>query len=650
MLRHLLYIIWIFLFLVITIKTKSQFIYDTLQLNELEIISSIDDINSTIKKTTIDSIARKELKLSNIGELLASYTPVFVKSYGKGSLATVSFRGTGASHTKVLWEGFDINSPMLGQTDFSLLPGIFFDEVELYYGGSSLSKSSGALGGSVVLKSNGIHQIKNPVIIEQTIGSFSTYQSSIGINLKKSKLYSGTRIFRQSSKNNFKYYNNAILPTGQEMTQKNADFVNIGFTQQFSYQLNSKQNLTFITWNQWNNRNIPTIMANIEKGGNQEEWQDDFFSKNILKWELNSTGINWKVVGAYFYDNMSYYLKTSNSLNTEISIIDSQNKIESYSLKANMSSEISNGLIIKTGIKLVHEKVNSNNYIDIKKRSLVDAFVSAKKKLSHKFTAQALIRSEVSDIEFTPIMPMIGINYKPINSTDLHLRLVLSRNQNNPSLNDLYWYPGGNEELLPEISLDSELGIDYLFHINTNNIAVSSSIYASSVKNWIMWRRGDYTYLSPENIANVFARGIDLSVKTNGNIKFFTYSLFCEYAYTRSTNNSQEAKRNGTLNTQLLYVPIHSLVGYLNLGYRRFSATWNISYTGERNTSLNTDDYFKVPSYLLNNVSIGKSLNIKNSDIYIRFKVINLFDIDYQEVLWRAMPGRNYEFSLSVKL
>jgi len=111
--------------LVLALNLKAQVIYDTLLLTEFEVISNLVDLNSPTKVITIDSIARKELNLNDIGELLASYTPVFVKSYGKGSLSTVSFRGTGASHTKVLWEGLNINSPMLGQTDFSLLPGSF---------------------------------------------------------------------------------------------------------------------------------------------------------------------------------------------------------------------------------------------------------------------------------------------------------------------------------------------------------------------------------------------------------------------------------------------------------------------------------------------------------------------------------------------
>ena len=59
------------------------------------------------------------------------------------------------------------------------------------------------------------------------------------------------------------------------MTQTNADFVNKGFTQQFSHRISNKQEITLISWNQWNNRNIPVIMTNVEKGGNQQEYQND---------------------------------------------------------------------------------------------------------------------------------------------------------------------------------------------------------------------------------------------------------------------------------------------------------------------------------------------------------------------------------------
>jgi len=46
--------------------------------------------------------------------------------------------GASASHTMVTWNGININSPMLGQLDFSLIPASFLDEVEVFYCSGSI--------------------------------------------------------------------------------------------------------------------------------------------------------------------------------------------------------------------------------------------------------------------------------------------------------------------------------------------------------------------------------------------------------------------------------------------------------------------------------------------------------------------------------
>lgn len=648
------YQLFVLLFLILSGNVRSQLVYDTLLLSELEVISNLNDLNSPTKVTTIDSIARNEMNLHDIGELLASFTPVFVKSYGRGSLSTVSFRGTGASHTKVLWEGFSINSPMLGQTDFSLLPGSFFDEVELFYGGGSLTAVGGALGGSINLKSNIQYQGGNRFSLQQSIGSFNTYLTSASINIGKSGFYSSTRAIRQSSLNNFTYYNNAILPTAEEMTQANASFTNMGFTQQLSYKISDRQQITLISWNQWNDRDVPAIMTNILKGGNQQEWQNDFFSRNIFTWKLHRAKTSWEAKGAYFFEELNYYLTTSDSLETTISLIDSRNRMENCSFALNVSSEINKTLILKAGTELLKQQVNSNNYAEIKRRGILNGYASLKKSFKDKLTAEVLVRSEISDGEFIPLMPMLGINYKPFAGHDFHVRVNVSRNCNLPTLNDLYWYPCGNEGLEHELGLEAETGLDYTSMLNGRHvITVSGSTYASSVKNWIIWLPGDYRYWSPKNIANVFARGIELSFHANGNFGKIKYSLFGEYAYIRTTNTSDSAKANGTSDIQLLYVPVHTANGYLSIGTMGYYANWSMSFTGSRNTSLNKKkkNYsLPLPGYMLNNISVGKKITLKKSQLDLKMKIYNIFNIDYQAVLWRAMPGRNYEISLSFKI
>ena len=52
-------------------------------------------------------------------ELLRQNTSLYFKEQGAGMTSSVSFRGTNASQTAVLWNGININSQTTGQTDFN---------------------------------------------------------------------------------------------------------------------------------------------------------------------------------------------------------------------------------------------------------------------------------------------------------------------------------------------------------------------------------------------------------------------------------------------------------------------------------------------------------------------------------------------------
>ena len=72
-----------------------------------------------VTKTVLDTVALQQNIVHSLAEVLAQNTPIFIKSYGRGAVATASFRGTSPSHTQVLWNGMKLNSPMLGMVDFS---------------------------------------------------------------------------------------------------------------------------------------------------------------------------------------------------------------------------------------------------------------------------------------------------------------------------------------------------------------------------------------------------------------------------------------------------------------------------------------------------------------------------------------------------
>ena len=104
-----------------------------------------------IQKTQLDTTILHENIALSMADILTFNTSIFVKQYGRATLSTVAFRGTSPSHTQVTWNGMRINSPMLGMTDFSMIPSYFIDDASLLHGTSSVNEAGGGLGGAVKL-------------------------------------------------------------------------------------------------------------------------------------------------------------------------------------------------------------------------------------------------------------------------------------------------------------------------------------------------------------------------------------------------------------------------------------------------------------------------------------------------------------------
>ena len=126
-----------FMTLLVSLSLSGQGIRDSVfRINPVEVTA--DRIfmaeRAGMKETEIDtSVLRGKIHLS-LSELLSENTSVFIKDHGRGALATASFRGTAASHTRVTWNGININSPMAGMVDFSLIPVWIIDGLDLKHG------------------------------------------------------------------------------------------------------------------------------------------------------------------------------------------------------------------------------------------------------------------------------------------------------------------------------------------------------------------------------------------------------------------------------------------------------------------------------------------------------------------------------------
>jgi iron complex outermembrane receptor protein len=166
------------------------------------------------------------------------------------------------------------------------------------------------------------------------------------------------------------------------------------------------------------------------------------------------------------------------------------------------------------------------------------------------------------------------------------------------------------------------------------------------VKDWIQWQPASQGFWSPVNLFEVHPKGIEWSGKLLYRQQKTSISLNSTYSYTKSTIENTKTNTEGISGNQLMYVPLHNgnIAGHLN--FRGFFINSNVSYTGYRYTTNSNSDWLEA--FTLTNIMVGKILRFNKLELTGSAKISNLFNTVYQNLAYRAMPGRNYSIGLKV--
>ncbi len=633
---------------------------DTIFLQSVEVSASAVYNNKVSRETMerrIDTAVINRLQTRSLSQLLIQHSPVFIKTYGPGGTASASFRGTTASHTLVLWNGFQLNSPTLGEVDFSTIPVFFTDDVTLQWG-SKTSANSGGLGGVVNL---GNKQKFNEGIIldvKQTYGSFNTWGTYAALGYSGNYFVVRMKAYRNSSDNDFEYNNIATIPH-QEMKQKNADFVDYGVMPELHFRMKNST-MSVVSWNQWSHRNYPQIMPNVFN--NTKEYADNDFSRNFISYKTYWNTGRIELKSAYFHEVQDYFLETYTSNNNPVTQINSLNKSDVFRQIVDLKQDVYKSWSLYAKAQYDYEQVESSNYSQTSsrspQRSILSFYASLEGKMYRDLDLRMTLRNDLicednasvdsKKMESSGFYPTASLVYCTPFVEGLKINLGYSHNYRNPSLNDLYWYPGGNENLKPEKGRTYDLDVSYLYEKENFNFDVKAGFYYSNVKDWIQWVPTTFRYWSPMNVSDVLARGFELHVKANYRYALWNFMISGNYVYSRTTDESVYAQQYDSDGKQLIYIPLHHANAFAEVKWKTWNMNYSMEFSGERTTSMNDEDFFafKLPYYILHHVSFGKQIN----KFRMELRINNLTDKDYQTVLWRAMPGRSYELHLEFKM
>ena len=564
----------------------------------VDTIMQLDTVSISTERYAAFSAGQKKLTLGpnlmqhddrmHIGNLLSENSSVYIRSYGQSSITSMSVRGTSSSQSAIFWNGINIRMPSLGTTDLSLIPSTFFDDASLVYGGSSIRYGSGAIGGALFLENKPDFSGYNEGRANLWGGSYGELGASALAVFSRKKWYFKFSVLGQQARNNFEYSDSR----GEHKPLENAAVNALGLNSHAALMLSKRSRMDFLLWYQEALREVPPT-SSMERS---EAYQSDRALRTSVQWKsiLQKGVINVKTAWFKEYEN---YTDPLISLQSEI-------ETSTWYAEAEYTHNFSDHLALEGGASLNAEMAEVDAYLEPKDRQLYAMFINIRQHIRKlKWDVVAGARQELGKKVKAPFSPSLGME-GPI-YRGLGMKANVSRNYRLPTLNELYWHPGGNPDIKPEQSWNTEASLLGEFWKNApgRSLKFSASIFSSLVDDWILWTP-EGSLWHADNVQKVWARGLELDAGFKKGNAGRWGEISVSYTWTRSTNESASSGQE-LKGKQIIYTPVHRASAKAGITCFGWELRLYGNYTGQTFTT--TDNSSSLPGYFLADLSAGKT-------------------------------------------
>lgn len=631
-----------------------------------------------VQQTKLDSITLKENVALSLADVLSFNSSIFVKNYGRATLSTVSFRGTSPSHTQVSWNGMKINNPMMGMTDFSMIPSYFIDDATLLAGTSSVGETGGGLGGAIKLSTAPTTKKGLGVQFIQGVGSFKTFDEFLRITYGTERLQSSTRIAYMRSENDYKYRNhdkkeniyddqmNIIDQYFPVERNSSGSFSDLHILQELYYNTGRGDRFSLSAWYLSSNRELALLTTDYGDDTEFDNRQREQTLRAVVGYDHLRT--SWRVgaKAGYVYSWMAYDYKRDPGNGIMTVMTRSRSNINTVFAQADGEYHLSDKWLFTANVAAhQHFVVSKDKNIILqqggtgivgydKARIELSGVVSAKYRPVERFGMALTLREEMFGTEFTPLIPALFLDGVLSKRGSVILKASVSRNYRFPTLNDRYFLPGGNPDLRPErgFTYDAELNFK-VGKAERYTLSGSVAWFDSYIDDWIQWLPTTKGFFSPRNVKRVHSYGVTAKANLDVQLtKQWRLNMDGTFGWCPSVNIGQKiSAADQSVGKQLPYVPLltSNVVG--RLSYRSWSLIYKWCYYSTRYTMSSNDISLSgtLPPYFMNNISLEKSIPLKSVTLSVKGTINNLFNEEYLSVLSRPMPGINYEIFLSIQ-
>jgi len=548
-------------------------------------------------KTKADSLVAD---LSSASAYLTKDSRFILKQYSPGSVVTSSFGGASSEQSRVLWDGIDISSMASGVLDLSLVPASMLSSSALYNG----------INGGAIASMGSVGALNLTATIPKGRGTSTLFSaSSIGARgfFGHSWGNIGTVRYQSSLRSTLGTNNYPYTIGNLSGTLNGNSFNDLTYLQSFQGKLSRWNWQSTLWYTQSEKDNSGSVLT-----PNYINHLEDEMLR--FKYALRNRSNQWQV---YLSREWQAYTDTNSSW-----IIQDTNRYSQATLQYSYRKEY-------------QELFLTANYFS----------ADGSNRNAHAFLPHALYNLRLSKKDKVVLKGAgyqnnahVGAHYVRTTSRgDFQNQFALGTYYRLPTLNELYWNPGGN----PDLDAERSYGMKYALRRKGNLTLelTSDQLYYDKMIQWTPGASGNW---SPQNYYSVYTSSTTMTLARNW-VKFnANMNLTHQYSRVLATMNNDPA----IVGKSLIYRPVLQAVYTSEFKLTRGTLQLRGFYTGLRHTLRDNSAVGEILAQYW--CALAYTLSGANNRWNLLLQVDNVFNNERQYYQYFPMPGRSYLINLKL--
>lgn len=548
---------------------------------------------------------------------------------GITGLSLPALRGLSGAHTAVIWNGISLQSAMNGLLDLQLL-SLSETESRLLRGGNSSHYGSGVITGAIFLDDKALPDASNFELLLRK-SAFGNHLARLSYFKKHGKGGSRLHLSHMNNRNAFKYINPYLSSIPIERKLSHAD--QKATSLQFQHESILKKNLQMQlhVWWQKDKRLLPANM--LENVSNAVQYDQNL--RTALIFNGTSGKLHWVSRTAFIREQIVFQdlpkgMNDTNLANNLIQRIEGEMPMGDHNSLQLIAQHISAFAEVSGygGKKNIHQ-----GFLNL-------SWKHARGKWDFRLSNQVLYG--LKSVSY--FLPGLDCRRRWSGENSVHqLHAHINKNYRVPTLNDRFWLPGGNPNLLPEHAWRTELGYDFE-HLKWS---LRSRAYAYRVRDMIVWLPSNSgNWWSPVNQGLIYSAGTE---------QMLSYELVnqsstqLKWSGSWQFNRSVKGGNDPLIETlirekQNIYAPMHLIGMGLEARKNEWLLNYRFNYQSARFVSPSSSR--QLEAFGLHHLMLMRNASHWN----IGLSCMNILNRTYEIMAFYPMPGRQISVHTQIQI